>query len=116
MGKEQQTKHEVAIQNQKDKLKERKKTIKDRDARIAELEEMLRAKNEDLELMDEKLKDSQSMHKENKKYRAKISDLEDEIAQFEYLRQQEKKALDEANLRAKNFKKQLKMLEKMPGN
>merc|ERR1712154_760823 len=106
--KDQQTKHEVAMQNMKDKMKERKQVIKDRDARIAELEELLKDKQDELELMDEKLKDAQEYHKDNKKYRRKIADLEDEIAQFEQMRETYQKELSEAKQREKNYKKQIK--------
>jgi len=116
MLKDQQKKYEVDLQNMKDKLKERKQTIKERDARIAELEEQLKDKNDELENMTEKLQEAQEYHQENKKYKRKIKDLQDEIAQFEQMRENYAKELAEAQQREKNFKKQLKMMERMPGN
>merc|ERR1712013_334385 len=84
-----QKQHEVALGNMKDKLKERKQTIKQRDARIAELEEQLALK---------------------------IGDLEDELAVYRQEGDQYKTLLAEAKQREKNYKKQLKMIESMPGN
>ena len=51
------------------------------------LEDMLRDKGDELEAMNERLSEAQEYQKDNKKYRRKIADLEDEIAQFEQMRE-----------------------------
>merc|ERR1719361_3125908 len=71
--------HEEEIRSQKDKLKEKKKIINTKDARIAELEQMLESKKDELDLMEERMQESQSQHDKDKKYRRQISDLKDEI-------------------------------------
>merc|ERR1719206_1563075 len=94
--------HEVALANVKDKLKERKQTIKERDARIAELQQQL--------------EESRQWQEKNKKSKRRIQDLEDELAVYRQEGDQYKTLLAEAKQREKNYKKQLKMIESMPGN
>merc|ERR1712113_198356 len=68
------------------------------------------------ELMAEKMKESQSQHDSNKKYRRKIADLEEEIEMHQREREKFASDIDQAKLREKNYKKQLRMMERMPGN
>ena len=61
--KGQQKKYEVDLRNQRDKLKERMKIIKEKDTKIVELEERLRDKDDNLELMNDKLSEAKSFMK-----------------------------------------------------
>merc|ERR1711879_935012 len=62
------------------------------------------------------MQDSQGQHDKDKKYRRQVGDLKEEIAAFQQERENFQKEISEGKLREKNYKKQLRMMERMPGN
>lgn len=114
--RDQLKRHENALRDMKDEIANLRRMLKDAKLKNSEIKQLIINKNDEIEEYKERLLEMDEMQQEMKNQRRKIAQLEDEINEFHHERESVQRELSEAKMRAKNYRKQLLMLEKMPGN